>query len=635
MLDRGDPRAPRELAPGSVVLGRYTIQKVLGRGGMATVYLARHQQTERLVALKLLDQEISRDPSYVERFRREARAAGRVRSEYTVAIYDLDAEVGGGLVLVMEYLEGQTVQQALRAGRMPIAKVLSFGRHMLEGLAAAHEVGVIHRDLKPANLFIERSSTASEKCKILDFGISKLADASQSELTRDGQTLGTVAYMAPEQIRGKAAPGDGRVDLYSAGVTLFVMLTGKRPIDADDPVQLLAAVLENPPLTLAQATGVPFPAQLEQFIAKALAKTPNDRFQTSLEMRDALIAVGHSLGHDSTGPLVLPSGPGPTAMQPSGSFDAVAAGQLSGVVPTASKSGTPSAAQRRATLGGTGVLRAPTPPPLPGLHQPPPVAFAARAASSSAGTGPVPDTSGPSPAFGNSPFAMPPSPTVAAPMDATGAVPGRKQGNGMVLALGAIGVIALGAAVAVILIRMRTPPPATAVIAVARPRPTAQIVAPVAPSASPATPVVAPPVQAVAPVPGTPAPAVVGPEPTVVAPAPPVVPPPAVAAVIAPVPVAPPVPVPVVVPAPAPVAVAIQPTSGSNPGHPSTAGTATVSNGSVARASTATQHGTEPPASARTADHGTASAGIATRPATPTSRRRPARSQGVVEVAPF
>ena len=102
MLDRSDPARPRELPPGSVVLGRYTIQKVLGRGGMATVYLAKHQQTERLVALKLLDPEISRDPNYVERFRREARAAGRIRSEFTVAIYDLDAEVGGGLVLVME-----------------------------------------------------------------------------------------------------------------------------------------------------------------------------------------------------------------------------------------------------------------------------------------------------------------------------------------------------------------------------------------------------------------------------------------------------------------------------------------------------------------------------------------------------
>ncbi|MDP3276000.1 MAG: serine/threonine-protein kinase [Deltaproteobacteria bacterium] len=296
------------------MLGRYTVQKVLGRGGMATVYLARHQQTDRLVALKMLDPEFSRDPAYVERFRREAKAAGRIRSDHVVAIYDLDAEVGGSLVLVMEYLEGQSGQQALKPGRMPLQKALSFGRQMLEGLAAAHEAGVIHRDLKPANLFVEKSTTGTEKLKLLDFGISKLADASQQELTRDGQTLGTVAYMAPEQIRGKASATDPRVDLYSAGVSLFMMLSGKRPIDAEDTVSLLAAVLENPPLTLAQAAGLPFPQPIEAFIAKALEKDPSRRFQTAIEMRDALIEAGQSIGYEQTGPLSIPA----AGIQPSG-----------------------------------------------------------------------------------------------------------------------------------------------------------------------------------------------------------------------------------------------------------------------------------------------------------------------------
>ncbi len=296
------------------MLGRYTIQKVLGRGGMAAVYLAKHQQTDRLVALKLLDPEFSRDPAYVERFRREAKAAGRIRSDHVVAIYDLDAEVGGSLVLVMEYLEGVSMQGALKAGRFPVQKAISFGRQMLEGLAAAHEAGVIHRDLKPANLFVEKSTTGSEKVKLLDFGISKLADASQQELTRDGQTLGTVAYMAPEQIRGKASATDPRVDLYSAGVSLFIMLTGKRPIDAEDTVQLLAAVLEHAPMTLSQATGLPFPAQLEAFIAKSLEKDPNRRFQTAIEMRDALVEAGKTIGYESTGPMSVSS----SGSEPSG-----------------------------------------------------------------------------------------------------------------------------------------------------------------------------------------------------------------------------------------------------------------------------------------------------------------------------
>ena len=281
----------RSLSPGSMVLGRYTIQKVIGRGGMATVYLARNQETERLVALKILDPEISGDPSYVERFRREARAAGRIRSDHVVAIYDLGTDESGTLVLVMEYLEGQTVQQALRNGRLPIPRVGHLGRHLCEGLAAAHECGVIHRDLKPANLFIERMIAGAEKLKVLDFGISKLADASSQELTRAGQTLGTLAYMAPEQIRGTVKGNDPRIDIYAAGVSLFLMLTAKRPIDADDTVQLLQAVLEKPPLTLMQASGVEFPSALEALVAKALQKDSSRRFQSTIEMRDALLSA--------------------------------------------------------------------------------------------------------------------------------------------------------------------------------------------------------------------------------------------------------------------------------------------------------------------------------------------------------
>ncbi|MFO0609861.1 MAG: protein kinase [Polyangiales bacterium] len=293
------PPNTRSLQPGSVVMGRYTIQKIIGRGGMATVYLAKNQETERLVALKILDPEISSDPSYVERFRREARAAGRIRSDHVVAIYDLGADEYGTLVLVMEYLEGQTVQQALRNGRLPLQRAAILGRQLCEGLAAAHESGVIHRDLKPANLIIERLTGGAEKLKILDFGISKLAEASSQELTRAGQTLGTLAYMAPEQIRGAVKGNDPRIDLYSAGVSLFLMFTAKRPIDADDTVQLLQAVLEKPPLTLAQAAGTEFPPAFEAFVAKCLQKDPTRRYQSALEMRDGLLQAAHDSGIDA------------------------------------------------------------------------------------------------------------------------------------------------------------------------------------------------------------------------------------------------------------------------------------------------------------------------------------------------
>lgn len=308
--DANNPTAhTRSLQPGAVVMGRYTIQKIIGRGGMATVYLAKNQETERLVALKILDPEISSDPSYVERFRREARAAGRIRSDHVVAIYDLGTDENGTLVLVMEYLEGQTVQQALRNGRFPLQRAAILGRQLCEGLAAAHESGVIHRDLKPANLIIERLTGGVEKLKILDFGISKLAEASSQELTRAGQTLGTLAYMAPEQIRGAVKGNDPRIDLYSAGVSLFLMFTAKRPIDADDTVQLLQAVLEKPPLTLAQAAGVEFPPALEAFIAKCLQKDPTRRYQSALEMRDGLLQAAHESGIDAIAHFSSPNAP--------------------------------------------------------------------------------------------------------------------------------------------------------------------------------------------------------------------------------------------------------------------------------------------------------------------------------------
>ncbi len=307
----------RSLNPGAVVMDRYTIQKVIGRGGMATVYLAKNQETERLVALKILDPEISNDPSYVERFRREARAAGRIRSDHVVAIYDLGTDESGTLVLVMEYLEGQTVQQALRNGRLPLQRAMILGRQLCEGLAAAHENGVIHRDLKPANLFIEKLTGGAEKLKVLDFGISKLAEASSQELTRAGQTLGTLAYMAPEQIRGAVKGNDPRLDLYSAGVSLFLMFTAKRPIDAEDTVQLLQAVLEKPPLTLAQAAGVEFPQAVEAFVAKALQKDPTRRYQSALEMRDALLQAAHDAQIDAIAHFSSPHGAAPAMTQPS------------------------------------------------------------------------------------------------------------------------------------------------------------------------------------------------------------------------------------------------------------------------------------------------------------------------------
>jgi serine/threonine-protein kinase len=556
---------------------------------------------------------------------------------------------------------------------------------------------VIHRDLKPANLFIERSSTGSEKCKILDFGISKLADASQSELTRDGQTLGTVAYMAPEQIRGKAAPGDPRVDLYSAGVTLFVMFTGKRPIDAEDPVQLLAAVLENPPMSLAQATGTPFPQPLEMFMARALTKDPNQRFQTALEMRDALLAAGKAVGHDSTGPLTLPTG-APNAPSPYGRADATpshAGPAVSGVVHTGLRGNTnsgvgmgqppPPAMPRGATIttGGapppaqrpgvpTNTMRGPTPPPY-GQPGPAPVnseAFAATMITEAPSGLPAgaPNPYGPPPGmpmpganpYGmqpsqgmqGSPLMMPPSPAVPQHASVTGPVgldsgvpqpvaAKPKSQTGLVIALAILGVVSVGAAVTIIAIRTRapSPPPVPAAIAAPAARP-ATAPLPTAPAAlAPAVPAIAP-TAAVAPTPAVAPAPVVAPTPAV-APAP--VPPVAVAVR----PVAPPAQPPVVAPAPAPVAapppvVAPAPVANVPPPQPAHAAPppAQPAHTAPAPAPQATAPAPQPAHPASNTNTGSSHpASSTTAPAngtsgTGTGHRRP-RNHGIIEDAPF
>jgi len=597
----------RSLSAGSVVLGRYTIQKVIGRGGMATVYLARNQETERLVALKILDPEISSDPSYVERFRREARAAGRIRSDHVVAIYDLGTDESGTLVLVMEYLEGQTVQQALRNGRLPIPRIGHLGRHLCEGLAAAHECGVIHRDLKPANLFIERMPAGVEKLKVLDFGISKLAEASSQELTRAGQTLGTLAYMAPEQIRGTVKGNDPRIDIYAAGVSLFLMLTAKRPIDADDTVQLLQAVLEKPPLTLQQASGIEFPPALEAFVSKALQKDSARRFQSAIEMRDALVAAVSAPAaissppveevmevnstimceaprFDSPLPTTTPSGviarnspdasPNPAVLLPAFDDDeeegktvvrapqsspneapAVlpAAGRRLGAMPDhslpAQPSGTP---MRAATIAPTGL---PNPHAPPMYAQPPgestmiadPPSNNPFGAFGGPGMQPPPPAMGPPPAGAN-PFGplgagSPFAPAYAAPAPAPAPAPKRSP---LVFVLGA------AALVAVVLVGLagkvamdgRTPATTT----------TARVEAPRAP-APPATPEPAPPIAQPIAAP-TPAPAAVDPAPAPAAVAP--EPTPAAVVAAAPEPVAP-------TPAPTPPAAAPEPPPAAAP----------------------------------------------------------------------
>ncbi len=202
--------------------GRYRIERLLGGGGMATVWRGRDLRLDRLVAIKELSGEGMRQPMALQRFDREARAVGRLSHPNVVSVYDVGSQHGQPY-LVMELVEGPTVATLLDDGPLPVADVLTIGSQVCDGLAAAHAAGIIHRDIKPANLIV----TPAGVVKICDFGVARLLDSSSNtNLTGPAAAWGSPNYMAPEQING--GPLDRRTDLYALGCTLYAMLTGAR-----------------------------------------------------------------------------------------------------------------------------------------------------------------------------------------------------------------------------------------------------------------------------------------------------------------------------------------------------------------------------------------------------------------------
>jgi serine/threonine protein kinase len=288
------------LAPGSR-LGPYEVIAPLGAGGMGEVYRSRDSRLGRDVALKIIPRENSHDSERIRRFEQEARAAGTLSHPNVCAIYDLGNHDGSPFV-VMELLEGETLREHLRGGALPLRKAMSYAAEAAEGLAAAHAKGIVHRDLKPENIFITRDG----RVKVLDFGLAKLtggeaaaapiagpADAASPSspttplrsLTTPGVILGTIAYMAPEQVRG--ATVDARVDVFALGVVLFEMLAGRRPFGGSTSADVMSAILnqEAAPLATVRPDA---PAQLAWLLRRCLAKDPDRRVQTILDVRNEL-----------------------------------------------------------------------------------------------------------------------------------------------------------------------------------------------------------------------------------------------------------------------------------------------------------------------------------------------------------
>jgi eukaryotic-like serine/threonine-protein kinase len=264
-------------------LGSYRLGVVLGRGGMGEVYAAQHLETGEPAAVKMLLPEVAGRPTYVRRFLRELRIAASIESPHVVRVFELGDESAPMPYLAMELLRGEDLAQILRAEpRLAPAEVVEMVRQVGLGLTAAGERGIVHRDLKPQNLF--RVEAAHPTWKILDFGVSKLADSAKG-LTR-GEAIGTPRYMAPEQARGEEV--DARADVYSLAVVAYRALTGHPPFKGDDLPVLMEVLARMParPGALAELH-----ADVDAFFAVALAKQPDQRFQTAMELREALEAA--------------------------------------------------------------------------------------------------------------------------------------------------------------------------------------------------------------------------------------------------------------------------------------------------------------------------------------------------------
>lgn len=281
---------------GSVVLDQYEVTGVLGQGGMSVVYQARHRLTDQQVALKILPRELAAHPQVKSRFLEEARALAQLDHPNIVHLYTF-GENDGCLVLAMQYVRGKTWEQLIvEQDRMAWRDATRIAIDVLKALEYAHGQGVVHRDMKPSNVLVREDNGAAT---VMDFGIAKMATSTR--LTATGQTMGTVRYMSPEQVRGK--PVDATTDIYSLGVTLYEAIVGDTPFDGETHFEIMTKHLNEPPPPPSQH-GVDLPDALEGVILTALAKRKEDRFPTAFVFRKALEAVleGRPVTRDAAPP---------------------------------------------------------------------------------------------------------------------------------------------------------------------------------------------------------------------------------------------------------------------------------------------------------------------------------------------
>ncbi len=274
---------------GTIFAGRYRLERKLGGGGMADVWLAEDQELGRKVAIKILHDRYANDTQFVERFRREATHAAGLSHPNVVSIFDR-GEVEGSYFIVMEYVEGRTLKELIvTRGPCPVPVAISYVRQVLAALRYAHRNGIVHRDIKPHNVLVDHEG----RVKVADFGIAR---AGSSQMTEAGSIIGTAQYLSPEQARG--APVDESSDLYSTGIVLFELVTGKVPFTGETPVEIAMKHLSQvPPAPSSIRPEVPH--DLDLVVLRALAKEPADRYRSAKEMDRDLELVGRG---DAVGP---------------------------------------------------------------------------------------------------------------------------------------------------------------------------------------------------------------------------------------------------------------------------------------------------------------------------------------------
>ncbi|MFF4843549.1 Stk1 family PASTA domain-containing Ser/Thr kinase [Streptomyces collinus] len=352
--------------------GRYQLRDLLGEGGMASVHLAYDAVLDRQVAIKTLHTELGREQAFRERFRREAQAVAKLTHTNIVSVFDTGEDDVDGMTtpyIVMEYVEGRPLGSVLdedvrQFGAMPADKALKITADVLAALEISHEKGLVHRDIKPGNVMMTRRGVV----KVMDFGIARAMQSGVTSMTQTGMVVGTPQYLSPEQALGRGV--DARSDLYSVGIMLFQLVTGRLPFDADSPLAIAYAHVQEEPVAPSSVNRA-LPPAVDALVARALKKNPNERFPTAESMRDECLRVA-------------------------GSFQAAAPSIVPGSGPTQSGSGVGSAVfppVDQATPAPTGPVQTPyqpapaphgygTPPPAPaygypqqGGYQTPPVAF--------------------------------------------------------------------------------------------------------------------------------------------------------------------------------------------------------------------------------------------------------------------